>query len=122
MRSACTNTKTGRMGSRGARLLNLVRVGRQIPFTPVAKLNNSQAAAASLRPSSLTASFSSNALAGRNIFQLKAAAEAVQETAAPTEPIALPTSDESEKLLRIRHSVSDSTPHGCLHHATCTDS
>ena len=44
-------------------------------------------------------------LAGRSIFQLKAAAVEAPD-AATAEPIELPTSDESDKLLRIRHSVS----------------
>ena len=47
-------------------------------------------------------------LAGRSIFQLKAAAATVDTPDAVTaEPIELPTSDESDKLLRIRHSVSN---------------
>lgn len=53
----------------------------------------------------------SNTLNGRNIFQLRAA-QAVQETATPSqapEIIDLPTSDESDNLLRIRHSVSSHT-------------
>lgn len=61
-------------------------------------------------------------LAGRNIFQLRAAAapsSTEQEAAAaavapapaaaaaaPAVRVSLPTSDESDKLLRIRHSVS----------------
>jgi hypothetical protein len=47
-------------------------------------------------------------LAGGNLFQARAAA-AVQEGAAAAtaaEPIALPTSDESDALLRIRHSCA----------------
>jgi hypothetical protein len=54
--------------------------------------------------------FSANQLAGRNIFQLKAAVDTVEKQTAPEAPaqpaiVELPTSDESEKLLRIRHSV-----------------
>lgn len=49
----------------------------------------------------------SRALLGKNVFELRAAAATVEQAAAP-EPIALPTSDESEQLLRIRHSVSGS--------------
>jgi len=70
-------------------------------------------------------------LGGKNIFQLRAAAEVAAETATnklasggasngsagkqqqqhqgqenPYEGVVLPTSDESEELLRIRHSVS----------------
>lgn len=53
-------------------------------------------------------------LAGKNIFQLRAAVETVEPATAqnnkqqPQEQkiIALPTSDASEKLLKIRHSVS----------------
>lgn len=60
---------------------------------------------------SINRRFSSNVLAGRNIFQLKAAVDTVQAqsaqsaSAAPAPVIELPTSDESEQLLRIRHSV-----------------
>jgi hypothetical protein len=48
-------------------------------------------------------------LQGKNIFQLRAAVETVETLQAEQqqEPIVLPTSDESEKLLRIRHSVSE---------------
>lgn len=48
-------------------------------------------------------------LGGGNIFQLAAAATdkvATTDEAAAAEPMELPTSDESEKLLRVRHSVS----------------
>jgi hypothetical protein len=70
-------------------------------------------------PSPFTASiiskprnFSANPLAGRNIFQLKAAVDTVEKQTAPEAPaqpviVELPTSDDSEKLLRIRHSVGD---------------
>jgi hypothetical protein len=66
------------------------------------------------------------ALLGKNIFELRAAAvEAPREAGAAEEPIALPTSDESEQLLRIRHSVSvgardrgQAVP-GCLWRGAC---
>jgi hypothetical protein len=91
------------------------------------------------RPSSSSSSSSSSSgarpLAGKNIFQLRAAAEAVETSAEAPEQqqqkkqqqnpkqqqkqqkqphvaqeavkiVPLPTSDESEQLLRIRHSVS----------------
>ena len=51
-------------------------------------------------------------LAGRNVFQVQAAAvesapaAAENSAAAAAEPMELPTSDESPKLLRVRHSVS----------------
>lgn len=50
-------------------------------------------------------------LGGRSIFALKATAapaadEATTSSAPIIEPMELPTSDESDKLLRIRHSVS----------------
>jgi len=49
-------------------------------------------------------------LGGRGIFALKAAAAPAAEAATPSvpilEPMELPTSDDSDKLLRIRHSVS----------------
>ncbi len=54
----------------------------------------------------------SNTLSGRNIFQLRAAQAVEAQTAPapeqehPAPVIELPTSDESETLLRIRHSVS----------------
>ncbi len=53
-----------------------------------------------------------NTLDGRNIFQLRAAVQEPQVTSAkapapaPEPVVELPTSDESEELLRIRHSVS----------------
>jgi hypothetical protein len=54
-----------------------------------------------------------NTLAGKNIFQLRAAVETVeaatqQQGQQQQQPqiVPLPTSDESEVLLRIRHSVS----------------
>ncbi len=76
--------------------------------------------------------YSSNVLGGKNIFQLRAALDTVAEPVAsdaaangngasskqqqqvqqhrqqqqPQELVVLPTSDESEALLRIRHSVS----------------
>jgi hypothetical protein len=57
---------------------------------------------------SFARSYGAQALAGKNIFQLRAAVETVEAVEAPqqTQHIALPTSDESEQLLRIRHSVS----------------
>ncbi len=50
-------------------------------------------------------------LSGKSVFA-KATAEAPAQTSTPPvqpqqEPMALPTSDESPELLRIRHSVSD---------------
>lgn len=59
-------------------------------------------------------------LAGKNIFQLRAAVETVeavtahdsQQESQEQQIMALPTSDESEKLLRIRHSVSAAA---CIH-------
>jgi hypothetical protein len=54
-----------------------------------------------------------NTLAGKNIFQLRAAVETVEaatqqqgQQQQPQQVMPLPTSDESETLLRIRHSVS----------------
>jgi hypothetical protein len=63
---------------------------------------------------SFARSYGAQALAGKNIFQLRAAVETVEAVEAPqqTQPIALPTSDESEQLLRIRHSVSPGVVHG----------
>lgn len=59
-------------------------------------------------PTNGVAGFGSRSLAGRNIFQLNATKAPVQEAQndAAVEPLALPTSDESPELLRIRHSVS----------------
>jgi hypothetical protein len=49
-------------------------------------------------------------LGGRGIFALKAAAAPAADAATPSvpilEPMELPTSDESDKLLWLRHSVS----------------
>jgi hypothetical protein len=61
-----------------------------------------------------------NTLAGKNIFQLRAAVETVeaatqqQQGQQQQQPqiMPLPTSDESEALLRIRHSVSGSSGAG----------
>ncbi|KAJ9508569.1 hypothetical protein QJQ45_012125 [Haematococcus lacustris] len=54
-----------------------------------------------------TAGYSSRALAGRNIFQLRAAVGTAQLAPVEVTPaIELPTSDESDKLLRIRHSCA----------------
>lgn len=78
-------------------------------------------------------------LGGKNIFQLRAAAEVAetavaaaagngkqqQEQAAaggnanPYEGVSLPTSDESEQLLRIRHSVSGPARHGSWRACDC---
>lgn len=76
------------------------------------QLGRMQAAAwPAARQSSTTAA---RTLAGKNIFQLRAAVETV-EPATQQQPkqkqqeqqiMPLPTSDESEALLRIRHSVS----------------
>jgi len=78
--------------------------------------------------------FGSNVLAGKNIFQLRAAAHTVEEASTSgrqeqqPQRIALPTSDESDKLLRIRHSVSGgAAQQGCmpspgLHGARCAAS
>lgn len=50
----------------------------------------------------------SNRWGGKNVFEAAAATLDAQQTSSssPPEPIPLPTSDESEVLLRIRHSVS----------------
>ena len=79
---------------------------------PIEQLNTSCSGQwLAARPSSAAAA---RTLAGKNIFQLRAAVKTVEAPAAqeskqqPQEQkiVALPTSDESEKLLRIRHSVS----------------
>ena len=60
-------------------------------------------------PAGLAAFGSRAPLAGRSMFELRAALDTVEAGVAPPVPtvelIALPTSDESEQLLRIRHSV-----------------
>ncbi|KAF8073257.1 Threonine--tRNA ligase [Scenedesmus sp. PABB004] len=75
------------------------------PAAPAAWLAARRGAASSAAPR----------LAGKNIFQLRAAAGAVEaaEAAAPpaaqagaAEIVPLPTSDESDRLLRIRHSCA----------------
>ena len=70
-------------------------------------------------------------LAGRNIFQLRAQAAAQETPPAPTKEkapkqnqdpqqqvdlasIPLPTSDEDERMLRIRHSVSGAVWYGAM--------
>ncbi len=51
--------------------------------------------------------FSSGVLAGRNVFQVHAVGAPVERRTETQTPaiVELPTSDESDKLLRIRHSV-----------------
>jgi len=80
-------------------------------FRPAASAGRAAGGAAAARgpPAMVSAAFGSRAaLSGRNIFELRASAAAVQETGpqASPAPIELPTSDESDKLLRIRHSCA----------------
>ena len=115
-----STSASGAMASaRGTRLVQMLRSVRAVPFQSAARSSSSVTpqSASSSSGSSLAHQlqfqnlFSSNVLAGRNIFQLRATAaavDAVAQTAAAPEIIELPTSDESDKLLRIRHSVRES--------------
>eukprot|EP00195_Chlamydomonas_chlamydogama_P015299 CAMPEP_0202893366 /NCGR_PEP_ID=MMETSP1392-20130828/2946_1 /ASSEMBLY_ACC=CAM_ASM_000868 /TAXON_ID=225041 /ORGANISM="Chlamydomonas chlamydogama, Strain SAG 11-48b" /LENGTH=674 /DNA_ID=CAMNT_0049577671 /DNA_START=104 /DNA_END=2128 /DNA_ORIENTATION=- len=100
------------MASKGARLVQLFRAARAVPFHPAAKtFSCSNARTTSSIPLLGARHLSGNTLSGRNIFQLKAAvdtvpAETAKKVTAEVEIIPLPTSDESEKLLRIRHSCA----------------
>jgi hypothetical protein len=98
-----------------ARLLRSVAcpaLSKGIPNTYSDQLGRIQTAAWLAARQSSTAA--RNTLAGKNIFQLRAAVETVeaatqqQQGQQQQQPqiMPLPTSDESEALLRIRHSVS----------------
>ncbi len=97
------------MANAPAKLLGPVPCPPHAPFTE---------ASTSRRPRRL------HAPSGRSTFQLRAA-QTVQETspapaaASAPELIELPTSDESEKLLRIRHSVSAPAQWHCKWLAFC---
>jgi hypothetical protein len=127
--------------SAGARLLgrvsgtNVSRKCQQILCNLKAPAQQQWLASPARTSSSSSSSSGARPLAGKNIFQLRAAAEAVETSAVEPEQqqqqqkqkpkqqqqkqqkqphaaqeapkiVPLPTSDESEQLLRIRHSVS----------------
>lgn len=95
------------MLSRGASLARLLGPGRLAAARSAGASQPCRRADAIVSPLTLLSRYGTHTLDGRNIFQLRAAAAPVQEAkATPFVPIDLPTSDESERLLRIRHSVS----------------
>lgn len=93
----------------GLNLLRTLHSARVLPFRGNSWQNKSHSSLEACAQQRLRRS-SSRILSGRNGVKLRATVEAV--TAQPNvveqkqEPIVLPTSDESEQLLRIRHSCA----------------
>jgi hypothetical protein len=103
---------THQMASKGARVVGLLRrAASYLPHSARQHSNQSASHAGFAGFSSGSSSVNnrqggSRALRGKNIFELRAAAATAEQETEAAEPIVLPTSDESEQLLRIRHSVS----------------
>jgi hypothetical protein len=103
---------THQMASNSARVAGLLR--RAASYLPHAARQHSNQGASHVSLAAFTSGSSNvnnrqsgaKALRGKNIFELRAAAATAEPETAAAEPIVLPTSDESEQLLRIRHSVS----------------